>query len=456
MDRRPGFTLLAVGLRIAGLPQSFYGDELFTYYEARQGDLGDVLAVIRTQQEITPPLFFFLAWAAGKLGEPLVTLRIVSVICSAATVPLLYLLGRRTVGWAAGVVAGGFWALSPMAIYYGIEARSYGLLSMLVVLAGLSVLIALSTRDWRWWSAVTLSYAASMYTHYTSALVLAAITIWALLTHRDQWRAILLSMTAAGLLFAAWIPSMFDDFAAPAQQVYNHFMPTTPRVVLEESVRAVTQGPYLPISLIPVVLVIIASAIAIVLLAKHRPPMSATTGLVITMALAAPVGVLIVSGIGNDMYAARNLTSSLPAIYLLLATMLMSLPRFWDVAGLFMAFAGLSVGAIRAMEPANQRPSFQGAADFIDSQAASDDLVVEVKTLSGPPSDALRIHLKPDQLYTRVSSPADIPNAVQRPGRYFVVLSYGSGTDVPGFEVVDSKTWPGILPLRVVVYETVP
>lgn len=454
-----GITILAAGLRIAGLHESFYGDELFTYEIALRGGLPEVLAGVRSNLEITPPLFFVLTWLFGKVGDPFVSLRVVSLLCSTATVPLLYLLGRRTMGWGAGLVAGAFWALSPMALFYGIEARSYALMNMLMVLAALAVLRALDSQGWGWWAVVTVIYTAGVYTNYTCIFVLAALAAWALVTHRDKWRHLLVSLAVAVLLYLPWLPSMIDDRNAPNQKIYNFLMPTTPRVVVNESIRALAQGPYLQMSMIPTVLLGLAAFVALAglvvrLMTIGKAALPATTVLVLLMAVAAPIGLLTQSLIGDDMYGGRNLTSSLPAAYLLFAGLLVALPRVWRAVGMVLAFAGFIVGAARTFQVENQRPNYRQVGQFIEQQAQPGAGVVEIMPFSGPPSNALRIHLDPSLRYQRVPVPAEIPQAMEQPApQYFVVMLNVPPPEIPGYRRVEARTFPGVVTFQVGVYE---
>ena len=58
--------------------------------------------------ENTPPLHFTLAWLTSQFGDPAATIRLPSIVFGAATVPVVYAFGRRTVGrsarrwWAPG------------------------------------------------------------------------------------------------------------------------------------------------------------------------------------------------------------------------------------------------------------------------------------------------------------------------------------------------------------------
>ena len=68
-----------------------------------------------------------------------------------ATIPLVYQVGRRTVGRRAALVAAALTTLAPFMVYYSTEARAYGLMMLAVLLSTLGVLLALDTERTRWW-----------------------------------------------------------------------------------------------------------------------------------------------------------------------------------------------------------------------------------------------------------------------------------------------------------------
>ncbi len=207
--------LLAFALRLPGLHQALYGDELFTYDIVTRTGLGDLLAQVR-DTSITPPLHYVLAYGSQKLGNPPVSVRLPSLLAGAAVVPLVYLLGLRTVGRRAGVLAAGFTALSPFLIFYGSEARAYATLAFLLLLGTLALVRALSAgaSPW-WWALFAAAGAASLYTHYTAAIYLAAQALWALVAYRERWRALLAANGAVALAFLPWIPAYLDQRKNP-------------------------------------------------------------------------------------------------------------------------------------------------------------------------------------------------------------------------------------------------
>jgi hypothetical protein len=83
-----GLTLLAFALRLSGIDQSLFGDEVILFNVVHDRGLGDLLEVVH-DTESTPPLHFLLAWASAQIGDPTIWVRLPSVLLGAATVPLV-------------------------------------------------------------------------------------------------------------------------------------------------------------------------------------------------------------------------------------------------------------------------------------------------------------------------------------------------------------------------------
>ncbi|HET6832088.1 MAG TPA: hypothetical protein VFH44_12150, partial [Solirubrobacterales bacterium] len=62
-------TLLGLALRIARYDQTILGDETSTLYIVEGRSLGEVLDLVSSDAEISPPLYFILAWLTTKLGS---------------------------------------------------------------------------------------------------------------------------------------------------------------------------------------------------------------------------------------------------------------------------------------------------------------------------------------------------------------------------------------------------
>ena len=112
-----GLALAALAVRIPGLDQSLFGDELFTYDTAAVGSLHDLIHAVRTT-EVSPPAFFVVAWLARRIGSDEIWLRLPSLVCGVATIPLVFAVGRRLVGSRGALVGAGLATLSPFLVWY--------------------------------------------------------------------------------------------------------------------------------------------------------------------------------------------------------------------------------------------------------------------------------------------------------------------------------------------------
>ena len=134
---------IALGLvaRIAHFDDTMLADELSTLYIVHDHSLRDVLHLVRSDAEISPPLYFVLAWICAQFGSASELIRLPALVAGLASIPLAFLLARRLFGTSAGLVAAALMALNPFMVYYSTEARPYT-----VRFAG-----GPSTRRWSRW-----------------------------------------------------------------------------------------------------------------------------------------------------------------------------------------------------------------------------------------------------------------------------------------------------------------
>ena len=109
-------------------------DEAFSIWLARH-PLREMLHWV-SRVDHHPPLYYGLlhVWTA-LLGSSEAAARALSALFGAATIPVVYLLGRRVVDASVGVVAALVLAISPFHIRFAQEARMYTLLTLCASLA---------------------------------------------------------------------------------------------------------------------------------------------------------------------------------------------------------------------------------------------------------------------------------------------------------------------------------
>jgi 4-amino-4-deoxy-L-arabinose transferase-like glycosyltransferase len=371
-------TALALALRLPGLDDSLFGDELFTFAAATDGGLGD--AIEGAQRESSPPLHFMLAWLFAKLGDETVTIRLPSLVAGLAAVPATYVLGRRTVGRQAAVVGAAIVALSATAIFYSHEARAYALSALLVIVVLAALLEACDGGGWRWWALVWAASAGAIYSHYTAALPLAAAFAWVVWAHRDRLRALLVTSAAVGFVYLPWLPSVGTDPLLGGDYLSGD-------VILRSFARLLPGHPYVTLPDLPgtpltALLGLCAlTGIAFVAARARREAVRPSPELVLLLGivLVTPAGLLLYSLFGTDIYGSRYLIVILAPLALVLGAVLTAPPR--PIAAVLTAGALLAVGAgglSTAFDADDRRPPYRQAAEYVEASLRPGDGLAEV------------------------------------------------------------------------------
>jgi mannosyltransferase len=457
-----GLTLVAFLFRMHAASESLAGDELFLYSIVHDRGLGKSLELIH-DTESTPPLHFLLAWASDRIGTSPVWIRLPSVVLGTATVPLVYLLGARTVGRSAGLVGAALAALSPFAIVYGSEGRAYATLAFFAALSTLFLLNAVRSNETRWWIAFTLASSCALYTHYTAVFVIAAQVVWALAAYRGLWRSAVLSATAMLVLYLPWIPSFLVQRQDSAEQRIEEFgAPVTNGLV-----RVFPGEPFLPLADIPgrvwsvLLAVILASALAWISWTfwrrrerGWRP--SKGLALIVVVAVAAPLGAWLYTLGPTSIFLPRNLISSFPAFCVLLAALLMALPAPARALAVTVTLLVVSVGAAKSTTADYRRPAFREVGRYLGNVMAPGQPIIS--ELSKIDERGLRLYLPAGHRLVHAATgdeaawrPAadDMPVFLVRPqGGLFVGLRRLAGPN-SRYVLRGSRTFAGSVPIAV-------
>jgi 4-amino-4-deoxy-L-arabinose transferase-like glycosyltransferase len=496
-------TAAGAALRVVVAGQPLFADELSTYWIVTAHGLGGVVSTVHTDAEITPPLSFVLSWLTAQAGHAPELVRAPSLLAGVASIPLVYLLGLRTVGRPAALVAAGLTAFSPFMVYYAAEARAYAPMMALVVLSTLAMLRAAETGSLRWWVVYAAASCAAVYTHYTCVFVLGAQLAWLLWSHPEARRAAILANVGAVAAFLPWATGLANDLTSPTSKILSALSPFTPHDVRLALEHWAIGYPYTWVARLPELpgapaLVLLGLALALGGAGVARPA-AARRGarrrraardpqlvLVVLLAASAPVGEALVSAVGTNLFGVRNLAPSWPGLALLLAVAVTAAgPRLRYAAGA-LAVAAFALGAVKLLEQRYQRPDYRAAARFVDRTAAPGDVVIDgTAVLSPGPLSGLDAALaRPHPLFragapeTRdhpfgfldpvVSLPEAAPRAVAaaRGGRIFLV-STAFPRRIAGLEdrtepvrsrlpapyrLVETRRYPGIAETVVEVY----
>jgi uncharacterized membrane protein len=157
--------------------------------------------------DTSPPLYYLLLYGwTLVLGTSDFAIRSLSVLCSVACLPFMAGIARRTGGDKAIVPACALLALSPLGLYFFVEARMYPLLLLcLLATAWSSLVLREGERGvWRYllWIA---SSAAGLLTHYFFLFQQGAMIAFLLITPGLLKRRNLVGAVAiVGLILLPW------------------------------------------------------------------------------------------------------------------------------------------------------------------------------------------------------------------------------------------------------------
>jgi mannosyltransferase len=168
-------TVAAAGLALYRIGHdSFWLDEAASLRFARRTGWAEVL----TESNGNMALYFgFLKlWVPFATGEAAV--RLLSAFPFVLTVPAVALLGRRTSGARAGVLAAAIAATHPMLVRYGQEARGFSLVTLLVTAGALALVVGVQTGKRRAFLAGVVLLGIAPYAHPVAALTGIVLIAW--------------------------------------------------------------------------------------------------------------------------------------------------------------------------------------------------------------------------------------------------------------------------------------
>lgn len=469
-----GMVVLGGVLRFIVAGQDLFADELATYWIVRTNSLPEAVEAVGTTAEISPPLGFILTWLttpiSARFDIPLTPelIRLPALIAGIASIPIVYLVGSRTVGRAGALLAAALTTLSPFMVFYSAEARSYSVMMALVLLSTLMLLLAIDRRRPGWWIGYTVFVCMAAYTHYTSIFVLGAQFAWAMWLHPEARRSLLLATSAAALIYVPWLPSLKEDLDSPTTQILSLLFPFDFDSVLSYVSRWSIGFPtpnvrYTDVPGIPGLVLIGAGLLvgtAGMILWRHRlrswfAAHDWRIALVGLLALATPAGEAAVSLIGSNVISTRNLAASWPYLALTFAALITVGSMRLRVLAATLVVAGFAIGAAKMVTPDLERPRYSEVTQLVDDLSAA--VVVDASAFTPgplsnfevvtttPEAEVLRLNIPeqrtdPFDLADRLTEPAEIASravAASSGGPIVVVTS-------PSDKAIDSLNTPAV------------
>ena len=164
---------LAAVLRFHSLAaKSFWFDEGVSVAIARLDWYN--FARILWRREANMSQYYFLLHFWLRLGGSEFFVRALSVLFAVASIPMIYLLGRRLFDSRVGLIAAALMAANAYHVQYSQDARSYSLMVLHCLLSSLYFLKCLNEPSSRNRAAYVLSSALAVYAQFFSALLLIA------------------------------------------------------------------------------------------------------------------------------------------------------------------------------------------------------------------------------------------------------------------------------------------
>ena len=193
---------LGAALRLVALGyKSFWLDEIASVVTTRLP--GNAFWSMLWHEEGNMALYYVLLRPWLRLGTSEASVRILSVVPGIASMPVMYVLGRRLFGHSAGMLAALFLALNACAIGVSQEARSYSLLVFAVLLSTYLFVRLIERPSYAMACAYGLVAGLTFYCQFFGLLVPAAhaVSLAALPHDRRPWKQ--LSLAACIIALAA-------------------------------------------------------------------------------------------------------------------------------------------------------------------------------------------------------------------------------------------------------------
>lgn len=505
-----GFVVAGLVARIIFYGFSLGGDELSTVWIVKDQSLGHVLSEVRSDSEITPPFYFVLAWLAMKLGSSPELVRLPALVAGTATIPVVFLLGRRLFGNTAGLVAAAVTAASPFMVYFSAYARGYALMLLMLFCSTLFLIWAVEKKGLRWWVLYAVATCLAMYSHYTALFVLLGQFLWVLWAHPDSRKPVLIATACAGAGFLPWIPGYLADSNSPTTPLLAALQKLQSGDGLHGRLVGLQNAVFWRVSpsdgtfmgRLDIVLTA-AGSIGLLIAAtwrslrdraqwagsfaevarKHRNLI-----LVLILLFLTPIGQLLMTLVGTDVYGGRNLAGIWTGIPLAIGGLAAASGPVLGLVGAILAIAGLGIGTVNLLDSEKTEFDFRGAAQLIDSRATPKDSVVDAALLTPVPLTSFDVYLDKDlrqyRLGLSMTDPPFTPATVEIPdpqgeidrafatGDHVFLASLDSQQQIldsgtfnlngathkipPGWVAVDQEVFPGMLPIVVTEFEKTP
>lgn len=203
-----GLVLLGLLLRLHALSaHSLWLDEGASVWISEKS-IGDMLVWL-VKVENHPPLYYALLHFWTKIDDSVSWIRLLSVIPSVLTVPLIYGLGCRLYSPSVGLLSALLLAISPFDVLHAQDARMYSLLGFTATSATYCLVWGIQSARTTAWLCYALAVAGVAYSQtmgLTVIMVHAVILVTALLNGERAGVSGIRALAAGLVVWLPWIP----------------------------------------------------------------------------------------------------------------------------------------------------------------------------------------------------------------------------------------------------------
>jgi mannosyltransferase len=181
---------------------SMWSDELATVSTTRSGPSG-IVDVVRNQDAVMAPFYFFIESWTSVFGTSDASYRFPSVVAVGVAAVAAFFLAEKYVGPVESCIVAALVIASPSMTRYAQEARVYGFVIAVVLVATVLLHEALERRQRSWWVAYSVVLVAVAAGHFLGLMVIASHLVLAV-GRGVPWRS-LAAAVAPGILLGVLI-----------------------------------------------------------------------------------------------------------------------------------------------------------------------------------------------------------------------------------------------------------
>ena len=221
---------VAAVLRLIGLGTELWLDEMITSIISIRPPLHELLTVYKGDNQ--HPLYSLLAhFTTSLLGDTPWAMRLPAMLFGVASVPMLFVLGKRLVSQREALLAAALLAVSYHHVWFSQNARGYSMLAFWAILATDLLLRGIREERRSLFVGYAVAVALGIYTHLTMVFLVAAhvlVCAWMafspMVRRRLDWRLPFMGFAIGGVLTLIL-------YAPILSQVLNWFLNRPSRLI---------------------------------------------------------------------------------------------------------------------------------------------------------------------------------------------------------------------------------